>query len=617
MEHRVVTWAGPWALGVAAALSVVGPALQPGSLLSLDLVFTPRLPVPPGVWGLGPELPRRVPLGAPLAWLAHFIGGESAGKLLLFVCLAAAVAGATQLARRVGASPFAAAGAGLLYGLSPFTLTRVGAGHWGLLAAMAVLPFAAPHLAQPGRRLAATYVAALALGTTGFAGGLLALALGVSGFWGSSVRDPGLSFPRRGRALGVVAVGQLGWLVPGLVVALTGPGIRLADGFRTDVSLLTFPSLLAGRGFWRHSSQIGLAAGPATIAGLVLLAAALWGRRLMPRSVAAPLAIAAGLATLAALASVLPGLDRGFRWVTGGVGSPLREGQRLMPLALLWIALAAALGCDRMAAAVAPRLAPLIRTAPVAVALVLAGPGLWGVGGRLEPVPMPQGYADAARAIDREPGPVLALPWHQYLNLSFANGRRVLNPLPDRLGGDVIASADPELGPTHREDVDRRGPRAAAIAAEARAGERVSSDLYHLGIRWVALMEEVDWRDYDALARDPLLDRVQTGPGVRLYRVRPDPTELYTMELGFGVEPLFGPVAHTVRRGEPDDTTWNRPGQPGWLRGWHSFAVSADGRLTIPPGDGPVWYWPALVVIGADVVMAIALALAVRSLYAT
>src|SRR5437868_12126462 len=89
--------AAPWLSGIAIAGLVLGPALAPGSLLNLDLVFTPTIPVPRGVWALGPELSRRVPLGAALAWAPTLIGGPLAGKLLLGGALAIAFAGVWRL----------------------------------------------------------------------------------------------------------------------------------------------------------------------------------------------------------------------------------------------------------------------------------------------------------------------------------------------------------------------------------------------------------------------------------------------------------------------------------------------------------------------------------------
>src|SRR3954447_7390365 len=87
----------PWLGGLGVAVVVLGPALAPGSLLNLDLVFTPTIPVPRGVWALGPELSRRVPLGVALAWVSTVVGGPVAGKLLLGGALAIALVGVWRL----------------------------------------------------------------------------------------------------------------------------------------------------------------------------------------------------------------------------------------------------------------------------------------------------------------------------------------------------------------------------------------------------------------------------------------------------------------------------------------------------------------------------------------
>src|SRR3954451_5593136 len=118
----------PWLAGVVLALLVLGPALAPGSLLNLDLVFTPTIPVPRGVWALGPELSRRVPLGVGLAWASTLIGGPLAGKLLLGGALTIAFVGAWRLL--TSASVPARLCAAVRYAGSPFVLTRVAVGHW-------------------------------------------------------------------------------------------------------------------------------------------------------------------------------------------------------------------------------------------------------------------------------------------------------------------------------------------------------------------------------------------------------------------------------------------------------------------------------------------------------
>src|SRR3954453_9471707 len=87
----------PWLAGAVLALLVLGPALAPGSLLNLDLVFTPTIPVPRGVWELGPELSRRVPLGGALAWVSTIPVRPLAGRGRIGLAFAEAFAGAWRL----------------------------------------------------------------------------------------------------------------------------------------------------------------------------------------------------------------------------------------------------------------------------------------------------------------------------------------------------------------------------------------------------------------------------------------------------------------------------------------------------------------------------------------
>ena len=110
----------PWPAGAALGLVVLGPALGPGALFNLDLVLTPVVPVPQGVWGLGPELPRRVPFMVPVAWLSSVLDGAFVAKLLLLSVFVLAFVGAQRLVSEHGVATRVAAG--LLYAASPFLL---------------------------------------------------------------------------------------------------------------------------------------------------------------------------------------------------------------------------------------------------------------------------------------------------------------------------------------------------------------------------------------------------------------------------------------------------------------------------------------------------------------
>jgi hypothetical protein len=222
-----------------------------------------------------------------------------------------------------------------------------------------------------------------------------------------------------------------------------------------------------------------------------------------------------------AAASGIPGIGALYRDATGfGPGVVLRESQRVLPLFLVWAAPAAALGAVELARELRQRWSWAYLVVPAACAVVLAAPGLWGIGGRLEPVQFPGGWAPVRAEVRARPGPVLALPWHEYLDLDFADGRRVLNPLPDYLGGDVLSSADPELGSGGQERVDEREPGVLEALADLRAGRPAAAALARIGVRWVVLAHEVDWDAYRSVASDPGLERAVGTSTIDLYAVR-------------------------------------------------------------------------------------------------
>lgn len=601
-----------WAFGFLVAFAVLGPALRLGPMFSLDLVVPPRLPIPPGVWGLGPELPRRVPLGLGVAWLSHLVGGPTAMVALLALSIAGAFAGAARLAARGGASLGGQTVAGLIYASSPFLLTRVGAGQWGLVAAVGALPWALPPLLRPSHhRLAHVFGAAALLGATGFAGGALAALTVMVGLVGDRLR-------RAPQVVAVVVLGQLPWAVPGVIVALSASGHASSSAFATRVSgAPALFELAAGRGFWRATSQVGVGGWPAAAVGVALLGLAAAGAMRM----AAPWrSRALGLAALGAvvsLASAVPGINGVADRITGTtLGAGLRDGQRAAALFLVVLASLAGLGVDAVAAHARKRLPvgdvlPALATG--GLVLALAGPALWGVGGRLQPRRVPAAYAVARRAIAARPGTVLALPWHQYLDLSYAGGRRVLNPLPDYLGGDVLVSSDPEVPGSSEEAADPRARPIRELLPNLERGEASASDLTRLGVRWVVLLEAADVARYAGLDRVAGLTRVTTGPGLRLYRL--DAWRGPAVDdagLAVGVTGSFAPWRH-VGRDEP--ARWYRPGQAGWLRGWRAARVNELGTIDLPAGSGPLWYWPALLVLFADTVTVAAVAAAVRSLF--
>lgn len=602
----------PWGVGLLVGLVVVGPGLSAGPLLSLDLLATPEIPVPNGMYGLGPSLSQRVPLFALLGVGSWLVGGPAATKAFLVLAIAVGFAGSARLARTVGSRdlPVGVVGqlaAAVLWAAGPFALTRIGAGHVNLLWVVAVLPWAWPRLCRPAEHVPSTYLASLALAIGGPAGGALGLTVALVAL---------VLQPRPWRWLrpvvGILAP-QAVWVLPTAVLLWAGAGVTGAGGFATVAEGPDgWLGLAVGNGFWRVDYQVG-AFGPAgALAGVLVLAAALTGGRTVLgrvglRSWQGAGSVVAALGLGLTVASAVPGVRDAYGWLSDlPFGAPLRESQRFSALWLVWAGPLAALGAQRWSAVVArarPALASVVAALPLAAIVVTSVPGWWGVEGRLEPVRFPPGWAEARAIVRDEPGTVLALPWSQYPVLGFARDRQVLNPLPDYLGGDVVSSYDPLLDEDrpNQEQVDARAVVADELARRLRGGEPVGDDLADLGVRWVVLAREPGWEDYGALLSDPSLRQVLADDDIDVYEVVGWDGPVRSADGGsYAVE---RPIPPLLRTDAPGGSVVDVAGAPGWLRGTTPVPVTADGRLRLPDVGGPVWFWPAAAIAAADLLV--------------
>jgi hypothetical protein len=368
--------------------------------------------------------------------------------------------------------------------------------------------------------------------------------------------------------------------------------------------------LLAGHGFWRAPTQVGGDSTPGTaLLGIGLLSLAVIGARALPRVWQWRAVTLAGLGWALALASAVPGVRGAYGALTRtAVGAPLREGQRFIVFTLVWLAPAAALGAGRLATdrGWLPSWTTLAATALVAVVLALNG--LWGVGGQLRPVAVPAEWGKARRAIDRAPGTVLALPYHRYLDLPIAGNRRVINPLPDYLGGDVISSSDPEVGPAYREVAD---PREAAVRAAVRdGGDEAATRLAEVGVRWIVLLHAADWETDRSLAQRPGVQIVLSGGSLDLLQVQQWKGPVVdTSRKALSIHPVIAPLQ---RLGPSSPAVWSRPAAPGWMRGLHPAGQTSLGLVSLPGGRGVVWFWPSIVVLAADVATLVGVLMAWR-----
>jgi hypothetical protein len=131
--------------------------------------------------------------------------------------------------------------------------------------------------------------------------------------------------------------------------------------------------------------------------------------------------------------------------------------------------------------------AMVVATSVIAAAPIALTPGLaWGVGGRLRAVRYPAAWESARssieqrRALDNQPGTIVVLPWTNYTDAGFTNGRITRSTARVYFGPSAEISDDAE--------VPGLTPSARTAAIQAALGDpQGAAKLARLGVRFVVV----------------------------------------------------------------------------------------------------------------------------------
>lgn len=497
--------------GFVLGLLALGPGLRRGFLLSYDMVFVPRQPFTPVMFGLGGGPPRAVPSDFAVAVAARVLPADLVQKLVLLLIFVLACSGAAALLDREPV--LARLAAGVFYAWNPFVAERLILGQWALLLGYSGLPWvlrAVFRSAQAPRlsRLAMIPMAMLPAIVGGFA------AMAVTAL----VAVPGALLARNARiatvALASLALGSLPWLVPSaLHTVYADPAGVTAFAARADTRFGTVGSLLMLGGAWNAQTVPVSYGGAWSVIWLVVVVIAMagyavLGRRRFPRAqwLAPTVAALAGLAIAGiGVTAVGRALLRAAIGVWPGFAI-LRDGQQFIaPLALAeavgfgltvaWSMHPGSFGVKKRARpaavphrAAAPWDAPGLALGIIALlAPVLLLPGLaWGAAGRLRPVSYPSGWLAAARLIDasRAPGDVLLLPWATYRTLPWNHGEVMLDPWSRLVSRPVIWNDGTRVGDLAMAPDD---PRARRLDGVIGSGGPLTAGLRAAGVRFVVV----------------------------------------------------------------------------------------------------------------------------------
>lgn len=485
----------PIVVSILSVGLVLGPALGHGVVLTYDLAWSPDGRLTPFSTGSGTPAPRAVPSDA-VAWLLGWlITPALAEKLMLFAVLVLASLGVVALLRevrsKVGMVPAAAAALAAVW--NPYVSERLYAGQWTVLLGYALLPWVLRGALRvmSGSGTAWGLLAWLAVAGLGGVNTILIVALGVFPILSVGLRDDARRVsPVMGLSLvttaGVAAVWALPALAAGVVTDAAGVN---AFAPTADTPLGVWGSLLSGGGFWNAATHpsprdvllIALLAGLLSAAAIVSLAMEVQGTRHW--ALVAPVLVG----TLVVVLSATP-ISRGlWTWLVTEVpgGGALRDSQKFLAVWVMATSVGIGAGLDRLRRLRATTgLAPVAALGVSGLVLLLSPQMAWGIGGRLNAEPVPEGYRTGAAQLSSLPaGEVGLLPWSQYRRYDW-NGDRVSLTLAPRIIDQRVLFNDSlplRSGVVHGESM-----QASKVSAAITRGTSQLAALSGQGVRYVA-----------------------------------------------------------------------------------------------------------------------------------
>ncbi len=483
-----------WVIGLTLLLSA--PLLTPGFVLHYDMVFTPRQDLLPGAFGLGGGLPRAVPQDAVVALLELLMPGMLLQKVILLAI--PLISGFGMLRLLAGAGRRASVVAATLAMLAPYVSERMLQGHWALLLAYAVTPWALHSAGQfrrhgsalDGLRLVLLVAVAGLTPTGSVLVTALVLPIAVA---------PGAMASVRAR-IAVIAAVSATWL-PWLLPALVHPNAGASDGAGAEVFALRSEgawglllTALGTGGIWNAEVvPVSRTLLIAPLVTLVLIALAILGMKPLLRVLGRTATIWWSVVAIAGLVAAIASGTALWAWLVTSVPGAglLRDAHKLLaPLALL-IAAAAGLGVARLARRVPDATgAGAVIVAALLLPLLLQPDVLWGAGGRLRPAEYPIAWSAVRERLGPQAGggDVVVLPWTGFRRYPWNDDRTMLDPAPRWLPRTTVV-ADGLLVNTSNGLVEVSGddPRAAAIGAALAADDNLVPLLQDLGIGWVLI----------------------------------------------------------------------------------------------------------------------------------
>lgn len=532
----------PYLLFLIAVLMVVFPWFSEGRILLLDMVFPPDMGIPQIVNG---QIPSGYPLRAILYAKALILGGALTEKLLLlFILLLPCVSMYRFMKARVGLL-FATVGA-LIYGFNPWVYERFLAGQWYVLLGYGVFPFFMYFLekafSNPSRKNIFYFALMLSLYpilSQHFAWIALAITLFYTLIFLLQYRKRISRFMLgrfvKGAALTVALLLLVNsfWLVSFFNTSTTFSNIGSEDfkAFATlpDDTLGLYPNVLSLYGFWDITVPLPKDSFPLwygvtifyiliSIVGALILLRTKKTLPLFLVTVIIPvIIIGAGYSSefSRSVISILAHIP-GFKG--------LRDTEKVLGLLAFFYAFFVPWGLAKLSEVFSASGFPKSRYLLSGITSIFIGLSVstmfFGFSGFIKPSVYPASWQEARTILSEDGGNrVLLLPWQKYLPISFAEGRRILNPSFSYFLPQGIGSTYAENAYLYHEGEDPYFLPVTYLVHAIEDRDTIIGDLKEDGITHILLIKEGNYEDYDFLGSLRSLSEVLEGEDIILYQI--------------------------------------------------------------------------------------------------
>lgn len=530
---------------------IVFPLLPPGYILTMDAIFTPKMPWPS-------LFSSSFLYESLLASLSLLISSFWLEKIIMFLIFFLSALGMSRLVS--ADNLLARTYSGILYAVNPLVYERLVSGQLGFLLGYSLFPFVVKATFDFYSGMNNIKALKLAILVTLMVTTAIHFVLIFSVFFliysifffSFNTKFP-ISFNKLLIFLGFIFIFNSNWIIPSVFgfsdvsQAINGFNRNDLVAFQSvsDKNFGLIFNLLAGYGFWREPSKQFVSPKDVIffwpLLALIIIGVSFLGlykmfqdkdKLLFPPILTflvmfiLSLDLAGGIA-LKPFANTAYFLYDKFPPLRG-----LREPQKLVGIIILCYAFFGGIGLGKIIRVVKTRASKIalfiiFLMLPLIYTPVIFG-GFWG---QLKPVFYPQSWFIVNNIIksDTDNFLVLFFPWHQYMRFNFNNNLVIANPAPNFFEKSVLSSRNYETVPLYGHDQRPEALHVEGLLSIHKnrknlLGQEVNyqvdwgADLSPIGVKYIILAKESDWKSYSFLDRSDRINKIYEDEQIILYK---------------------------------------------------------------------------------------------------